>query len=49
MRRIGRALLFAAALAAGGPLHAERPQLRRHGSATQLEVGGAPFLIIGGS
>jgi beta-galactosidase GanA len=42
------ALLSAAALATGLPLHAEPPHLRQQGSARQLVVEGKPFLIIGG-
>jgi hypothetical protein len=43
-----RALAFLVSLLIAAPLAAEPPHLERRGHATQLVVGGQPFLILGG-
>jgi beta-galactosidase GanA len=48
LRRAARALLLAAAVATAVPTPAAPSQLRQQGTAKQLVVGGAPFLVIGG-
>src|SRR3954469_22127671 len=46
LRRVGFALLLA--LIGAAPVRAAPPALRREGTATQLVVGGRPFVILGG-
>jgi beta-galactosidase GanA len=48
MNILVRVLMLVATASVGAPASAEAPHLRQQGTAKQLVVNGAPFLIIGG-